>query len=110
MEVRDGTVLCNGINFSGWKSILICACILFGVSAALCASALEELKRARWFDYGMVAACGGMLFLFSQFALFSVLLVHDRLHSFSDLAYMLTSAADVFALVGLKGFCNISKI
>ena len=32
MEVRDGAVLCNGINFSGWKSILICACILFGVS------------------------------------------------------------------------------
>ncbi|MBR3326641.1 MAG: YdcF family protein [Atopobiaceae bacterium] len=101
MEVRNGAVLCAGINFSGWKSILVCICILFGVSAALCASVLVQLKRTRWFDYGMVAACGGTLFLFSQFLLFTLLLVHGGLRSFSDLAYMLTSAADVFALVGL---------
>lgn len=101
MEVRDGAILCAGIDFSGWKSILVCICILFGVSAALCASALEQLKRARWFDYGMVAACGGTLFLFSQFLLFSFLLARSSLRGFSDLAYMLTSAADVFALAGL---------
>ena len=101
VEVRDGAILCAGIDFSGWESILICTCILFGVSAALCASALSELKRARWFDYGMVAACGGTLFLFSQFLLFSFLLVRGSLRNFSDLAYMLTSAADLFTIIGL---------
>ena len=101
MAVRNGAILCAGINFSGWESILVCACVLFGVSAALCASVLVQLHRARWFDYGMVAACGGTLFLFFQFLLFSILFVYGGLRSFSDLAYILVSAVDVFTLVGL---------
>ena len=101
MEVRNGAILCAGVDFSGWESILVSICIFFGVSAALCASVLVQLKRARWFDYGMVASCGGALFLFSQFLLFSFLLVHGGLRGFSDLAYILTSAADVFTLIGL---------
>lgn len=34
MQVRNGAIICAGIDFSGWESILICTCILFGVSAA----------------------------------------------------------------------------
>ena len=101
VEVRDGAILCAGINFSGWESILICICIFLGVAAALCASVLVQLQRSRWFDYGMVAACGGMLFLLFQFLLFTFMLVRGSLRNFSDLAYMLTSAADAFTIIGL---------
>ena len=47
VEVRDGAILCAGINFSGWESILICICIFLGVAAALCASVLVQLQRSR---------------------------------------------------------------
>ncbi|MBP3866221.1 MAG: hypothetical protein J6D25_00215, partial [Eggerthellaceae bacterium] len=51
--------------------------------------------------YGMVAACGGTLFLLFQFLLFSFLLAHGSLRNFSDLAFMLSSAADMFTIIGL---------
>ena len=99
--VRDGAVLGAGVNFSGWEYIHGCLCILFVVVAVLCGSILVRLQRTHFFGYGMVAACGGMLFFAAQALLFTVLLVRGSMRDFTDLAFMLASAADAFALFGL---------
>lgn len=98
IEVRHGAILCNGVNFSGWESILVCLCIFFGVVAGLCASVLYRLQRARWFGYHMVATCGAMLFFLFQCLFFTVLLMRGSVRDFYDLAYMVSVAIDYFGL------------
>ena len=97
MEVRDGAVLCYGVDFSGWESILVCLCIFLAVSAALCASVVVRLQRSHWFGYGMVASSGGLVFLLFQLLLFAVMFVRGSLRDFSDLAMQIAQAADYFA-------------
>ncbi|MDO4400293.1 MAG: YdcF family protein [Coriobacteriia bacterium] len=101
MAVRDGAIIFAGVSFSGWESIHLCLCVLFGVLAALFGSVVVRLQRTHWFGYGMVASCGGMLFCLFQCALFTYIFVNGSLVSFGGMLYQITVMADYFVMITL---------
>lgn len=98
MRVQSGAIIEGGVNFSGWESIHISVCVFLAVTCALFVSALVRLMRAHWFGYEMVACGGGLVFFLFQFALFVYLYMQNSLLAFVDMATMLGSMADWFAL------------
>ncbi|MDO4806319.1 MAG: YdcF family protein [Coriobacteriales bacterium] len=101
LEVRDGGILQGGVDFAGWEAILISACIVFAVLAALFASVLVRLWRASWYGYEMVASGGGMLFFLFQLSLFAMFVLRNSERGFDDLAYDLTVMADYFVYLSI---------
>lgn len=101
MSVRDGAIIEDGVNFSGWEAIHISICIVLGVTVALFASVLVRLKRRAWFGYEMVASGGGLIFCLFQLALFIYLFARRSLLTFADMAYQLSAMADYFVIATL---------
>ena len=76
IEVRDGVVIEDGINFSGWKAIHLSLVVMSGATCALFASVFFQLWKNTWYGYKMVASGAGMLFTFFHFLLFFLYYAH----------------------------------
>lgn len=115
-RVQDGAIIEGDVNFSGWESIHISLCIFLAALSALFASCFIRLVREHWYDYEMIACGGGLIFCLFQCALFVALYLRNSLLSFSDMAYMVCSTAELFAMVSLAPmgllalFVSISNI
>lgn len=110
LQVKDGGIVEGGINFSGWESILISACVIFVAIAALFASILIRLWRISWYGYEMVASGGGMLFFLFQLSLFVLYIFRNSQPEFEDLAYDLSTMADYFVYLSLPVMAILSVL
>ena len=99
VRVQDGAVIFGGINFSGWESLFVSACVLMAVICVLFASVFVKLARRAWFSYEMVAAGGGFLFVFSHFVLFLTFYALGVTRSFSVFIYELITMSEFFVVL-----------
>lgn len=98
IEVRDGVVIEDGINFSGWKAIHLSLVVMSGATCALFASVFFQLWKNTWYGYKMVASGAGMLFTFFHFLLFFLYYARGSLREFRSFLNAITGASEYFAL------------
>ncbi|MDO5118160.1 MAG: YdcF family protein [Eggerthellaceae bacterium] len=99
LEVRDGSIIEGGINFTGWESINISLCIFLAAAVILFATALRRLHRRCWYGYEMVACAGGLLFCLFQLGLFVGILFLGGEPTFRSFLQTVSFTAEYFVLV-----------
>lgn len=101
VEVRNGAIIVDSLNFNGWGAIQVSTCVFFGALVVLFSLGFWRLWRISWYGYTMVGCGGSMLFCLFQLGLFTLLTVVGSTPRFSDYLLDLVYMAEYFALVML---------
>ena len=96
IHVGDGVIIEDGVDFTGWESILISIIVFLATVVALLTSALHWLYKRVWFGYEMVVCCGALIFTAVQLVLFAIQPLSGQAGSFSSLAVGIVGATDRF--------------
>lgn len=99
LRVRDGVIIADGVNFSGWESVLVSLLLLSTVTGGLCIGAFLRLRRDAWFGYRMAAYAGFGLFFGVQAITFWQIALSRSARSFADLAESIVSIGTRFATI-----------
>lgn len=98
IEVRNGAVILNHLNFSGWGAIHVSVCVLFAALSLLFSLGFWRLWRISWYGYTMVGCGGNLLFCLFQLVFFTYLLRRGYTPSFEQLLLNMIYMAEYFAL------------
>ena len=101
IEVRDGAVLENGINFEGWEAVQISLLVFLIALCLVLVSCIYSLWRASWYGYTMVACGGALLFFLFQVVFFTALLVKGSCPSLDFYLWDVARMAEWFAILSI---------